>query len=693
MISIGLCGITTYLLFGFLGFGAYVLVVSKRGIRPTTLFVLPPLFGCAGVVLALTHCLSWRLAIPQASIAVLAAMGIPSLVAVVLARRELARALRRSMRSLRWMVWVSTALLMGGLLLWSASRDGRLNSPYRQGIDQVGYITAASVLMDGATLDLIESRLLADTLARDRAEAILRTDMAVDYTNQLSVVWLVRAVRWGFSLVLVFLTTVLRLPHVAIALYPLLALSLTLLHGLVFVYCRRRFRAAGFAPCLAIASSVSLNANMLNVTFDGQLGQSFCLPFFFALWWQFSSVYAESAAVARPASVRLVRMAWMSWVIAVLAAIVILPSYGEFIIVIAILAVLSLPADAFLRIFRQQHGCIAPYLFLVGTLAIALILLGGFGAKWLLNVAIIRFSDIHQAGWMQSHWANPLEILGFCDMYTSQAARRSYHEIEFQVMASVILVPLVLGGLAISRVEWSAAWSGPPTFVALVYCKTRLVEKIHNYQYMKSYTMTGPVLFILFAGCVLAALGLERPVAVQSERRRLSLFCRRTLFWRRIVAAAVLSVPAVVGVDSLWRFHAQGHFLCLEELESASSPHNRDLLSRYVIFVPGDQSVATHSMAFHFPFHWLHKGNSPELAPYRDWPVAVYLNDDTAPKARDVADSSSPPLVRTRQFLVLETGLSMSDLVGADGRTIDWSKLDAAVDAMISADLSSPRGP
>ena len=687
MISIGLCGITTYLLFGFLGFGAYVLVVSKRGIRPTTLFVLPPLFGCAGVVLALTHCLSWRLAIPQASIAVLAAMGIPSLVAVVLARRELTRALRRSMRSLRWMVWVSTAILMGGLLLWSASRDGRLNSPYRQGIDQVGYITTASVLMDGTTLDMIESRLLADTLARDRSGAMLRIGSAFDYTNQVSAVFLFGAVRWGFSLLLVFLTTVLRLPHVAIAVYPLLALSLSLLHGLVFVYCRRRFHAAGFAPCLAIASSVSLNANMLNVTFDGQLGQSFCLPFFFALWWQFTSGYSESAGVARPSSVRPVRMAWRSWVIAVLAAIVILPSYGEFIILIAILAVLSLPADAFLRIFRQQHGCIAPYLFLVGTLAIALILLGGFGGKWLLNVALARFSDIQQAGWMQAYWANMLEILGFCDMYKSQAMRRSHNEIEFQVVASVILLPLVLGGLAMSRVAWSGPWAGPPIFVALVYCKTRLVEKIHNYQYMKSYTATGPLLFILFAGCVLAALGLERPTAVPWRRRRLSLF------WGRIVAAAVLSVPAVVGLDSLWRFHAQGHFLCLEELESASSPPNRDLLSRYVIFAPGDHSVATHSMAFHFPFHWLHKGNSPELAPYRDWPVAVYLNDDTAPKARDVADSSSPPLVRTRQFLVLETGLSMSDLVGADGRTIDWSRLAAAVASQTSAQGESRQGP
>jgi hypothetical protein len=687
MISIGLCGITTYLLFAFLGLGAYVLVVSKRGIRPTTLFVLPPFFGCAGVVLALTHCLSWRLAIPQASLAVLVAMGIPSLVAVFLARRELARALRRSMRSLRCMAWASTALLMGGLLLWSASRDDRLNSPYRLGIDQVGYITTAAVLMDGATLDTIESRLLADTMSRNRAEAMQRITSAVNYTNQLAAVFLFGAVRWGFSLLLVFLTTVLRLPHVAISVYPLLAVALSLLHGLVFLFCRSRWRSAGFAPCLAIASSVSLNANMLNVAFDGQLGQAFGLPFFFALWWQFTNGYAESAAVGFPSSVRLDRKAWKTRVIAVLAAIVILPSYGEFVILIAIVAVLSLPADAFLRISRQRRSCLAPYLFLAGTLAIALILLGGFGGTWLLNVVFTRFSDIHQAGWMQPYWANPLEILGFCDMYRSQSTRRLYDEIEFQVVVSVILLPLVLRGLAMSRVAWSGPWSGPPIVVALVYCKTRLVEKIHNYQYMKSYTATGPLLFILFAGCVLAALGLERPSALPSQRKRLLRFLCR------ILAVTVLSFPVVVGLESLRRFHTQGHFLCLEELESLSTGHDREILSRHVIFVPGNDPVATDSLAFHFPFHWLRKEPPQELAPYREWPVAVYINSETTPEAFAAVDSFPRPLLLTPQFLFCETGLSVSDLLEADGRTIDWSRLAAAVDAMIAANLSRRQAP
>ena len=686
MISIGLCGIATYLLFAFLGFGAYVLVVSKRGMRPTTLFVLPPFFGCAGVVLSLTHCLSWRLAIPQASLTVLAVMGIPSLVAVFLARRELAHTLRRSMRSLRWMIWVTTGLLVGLLLLWSASRDGRLNSPYRQGIDQVGYITTASVLMDGGTLDMIESRLLADTRARDRAGAMLRVMSAVDYTNQISSVFLFGAVRWGFSLLLVFLTTVLRLPHVSIAVYPLIALSLSLLFGLVFMFCRRQFRSAGFAPCLAIASSVSLNANMLNVAFDGQLGQAFCLPFFFAWWGQFTNRLSGLTAVRLRPTRRLLRKSRNPWVIAILAAVTILPTYGEFVILIAILAGLALPADALLHLFGKRPGYLSPFMLLIGSVVTALMLLGGFGGSWLLNVLGTRFGDIHLAGWMQSHWANPLEILGFRDIYKSQSMLRSYREIELQLVAGVILLPLVLRGLAVSRVGWTAPWAGPPIFVALVYCKTRLVEKIHNYQYMKSYTATGPLLFMLFTGCVLASLGLERPPAVPWRRRRFSLF------WRRIVATAVLSVPAVVGLESLWRFHAQGHFLCLEELESASSPRNRDLLSRYVIVVPGNHSVATHSLAFYFPFHWLHKEHSQELAPYRDWPVAVYLNDQTAPKARDVGESSSPPLVRTRRFLVLATGLSMSDLVGADGRTIDWSRLAAVVASQTSAQGESRQG-
>lgn len=678
MITIGLCGIATYLLFAFLGLGAYVLVVSPRGIRPTTLFVFPPFFGCGGVIMALTHCLSWRLDIPTASVVLVSVMGAASLGAVVVARRELTSVVRRAVRSLRWLLFASTGILVGLLLLWSASREGRLNSPYRQGIDQVGYITTAAVLMDGATLDTIEAQLLADTMARDRAGAMRRISSAVDYTNQVTAVFLFGAVRWGFSLLLVFLTTVLRLPHVAIAVYPLIAVSLSLLLGLVFLFCRRQFHFAGFAPCLAVATSVSLNANMLNVAFDGQLGQAFCLPFFFAVWWQFTSWPPSPPATLYQSSRGLYRQAWSSCAIATLAAITILPTYGEFVILLFIMSFLSLPADVLLSLFGKRSGHLKPYCFLISSVFTSLMLLGGFGVRWLMNVIGIRFGDIHLAGWMQSHWANPLEILGFRDIYETQAMLRSYHEIEVQVVAGLILLPLVVRGIAISRIAWSAPWAGPPIFVALVYCKTRLYENIHNYQYMKSYTTTGPLLFILFAGSVLASVGLERSPTLRWQPSR------RSLMWCRVLAVFILVAPAAVGLESLRRFHVQSHFLCLEELESLTSPAYRNLLSRCVVFVPGPHSVATHVLAFQFPFHWLHKEPVQEVVPYREWPVVIYLNGHTKPKVGDCVDTFPAPVVRNQRFAVWDTGLLISDLLDTDGRSIDWSRLQDRVPCQTS---------
>ena len=684
MISIGLCGIATYLLFAFLGFGAYVLVVSKRGMRPTTLFVLPPFFGCAGVVLALTHCLSWRLAIPQASLAVLAAMGIPSLVAVFLVRREFARVLRRSMRSLRWMAWASTALLMGGLLLWSASRDGRLNSPYRQGIDQVGYITTASVLMDSATLDTIESRLLADTRARDRQAAMRRVESAVNYTNQLAAVFLFGAVRWGFSLLLVFLTTVLGLPHVAIAVYPLIALSLSLLHGLVFLFCRGQFHSAGFVLCLAIATAVSLNANTLNVAFDGQLGQAFGLPFFFAWWWQFTNGLSDSTTAGLSPTRRLFRKPLTSWAIAVLAVVTVLPTYGEFVVVLFILAALTLLVDTTVNVVRGRSCCLWRYQFLALPFGIALAMLGSFGGSWLHNVTSTRFGDLSQAGWMQPSWAGPPEILGFFDMYTSavyELVRQSYHDMEFHAAANAILLIAVAWGISRSRALWWSPWAALPVFVTLVYYKTRFIEGIHNYQYMKSYTMAGPMLFLLFAGCVLSVFAVERKPAAYRGRLRASAG------WRRLVAAMVLLCPACVGIISLRRFHMQGHFLSLDDLATQSAPAARALLARHVIFTPGatPYSIGHDSLAFHFPFHWLRDRHPQELTPYRDWPVAIYFGGETTPVVRDLKETTPPPLIRTERFVVCETGLRVSDLLDDEARTVDWSRLAAIVDAMCVA--------
>jgi hypothetical protein len=687
MISIAYCGIATYLLFAFLGFGAYILLVSRRGIRPTTLFVLPPFFGCAGVVLALTHCLSWRLDIPQVSLVILAVMGLPSLAALAVARRELAITLRRAMRSPRWMAWASTALLIGLLLLWSATRDGRLNSPYRLGIDQVGYITTAAVLNEGATLDTIEAGLLADTRARDRAGAMRKIESAVDYTNQVSAVFLFGAVRWGVSLLLVFLTTVLRLPHVAIAVYPLIALSLVLLHGLVFLFCRRQFRSAGFAPCLAIASSVSLNSNMLNVAFDGQLGQEFCLPYFFAWWWQCVKGFSTlpDLGLPHPRSVR--RREWTRWAIAIMAVVAILPSYGEFVILLVILTALSLAADAALQFVRRQSHVLRPYRFPIVSLTISLLLLGGFGVQWLHNVAFTRFGDIRLAGWMQPRWATPIDILGYDDMYTSlvhELVRQSYRDVEFQFVANAVVVAVIALGIMRNSDAWRACWVVLPMFVAVVYVKTRFIENIHNYQYMKSYTMLGPILFLLYAGCLLRALGLER---------------KSTTVWkrfgvpdggRRILAAVVLLCPVSVGAESLRRFHERGHFLSLDDLALQGSEPARALLSRHVIVTPGTTaySIGHDSLAFHFRFHWLRDRHPQELAPYREWPVAIYLDGDTSPRMHDLLENGPVAVLRTDRFVVLDSGLQVSDVLTADGRDIDWSRLAAVVQEMIGKDPS-----
>jgi hypothetical protein len=138
---------------------------------------------------------------------------------------------------------------------------------------------------------------------------------------------------------------------------------------------------------------------------------------------------------------------------------------------------------------------------------------------------------------------------------------------------------------------------------------------------------------------------------------------------------------------SLWRFHTQGHFLSLEDLATQSAPAARVLLARHVIFTPGTTpySIGDDSLAFHFPFHWLRDRHPQELAPYRDWPVAIYLSGETTPVVRDLMETTPPPLIRTERFVVCETGLRISDLLDDEARTVDWSRLAAIVDAMCVA--------
>jgi hypothetical protein len=661
--------IATYAIFAFAGMGAYVAVFSRWGIGPKTLVVYPPLCGCACVVVGLTHCVSLRLEVPRASLAMSGVLAVWSGVAIFYARRELLRAAKACLGSRTWWMATACALAAGLLIMASACRNGRLNSPYRLGIDQVGYIATASTLMSGKTIDDVRMQLLKDTGKRDRAQALKVVESSIHYTNQVSAVFLFGAARWGFSLLLVYVSTLLRLPNPALAVYPLISFSVMLLGGLVFRFCRDSQRLPGFPLCLLVASSVGLNCNLLNVSFDGQLGQAFFLPYFFCLWTLIAAA-PPGLRRATSASSLVAKAATRATAgVAVLAVAAIVCSYGEFMIALAVLFALAAVVGLGVHIGGGQRLRLHPFILLVVAIGAGVVITGGFGWTWLFNMLSVRMKDVHIAGWMQPRWATPLEILGFRDMYVvaeRQLVPRGVVEVVLQAAAHGLLALVVAVGVWKRGSRWVAVYLPPIIFVALVYVDSRYVRQLHNYRYMKAYTMAGPMLFLAFAEAFAAGMGLGGGEAFGSRRP--------AVLWRRCCAAAVLVAPMLVGLGALQRFHAHGTSFAVGNFVTFQQPQTLESLSNYVLVTPGPTplNISAHSLAFQFPFHWLHERRPLENTPYRDWRIAAYLPRETAAALGLPRPPWGKVVVEASDAVVIDTGLRVADVLTPGGRGVDW---------------------
>lgn len=366
-----------------------------------------------------------------------------------------------------------------------------LTQPHRVGVDEMGYAITGQYLLEGGSLKALKSEIIAQTGKPGLEAALAANGESLNVNANIASEFLFKSLRWypaGTAAILSTLGERYVLPFQFLLLY----FPLVLLFGVAHHFLRTLADLPEWAAILG-AAAVLLNVNLLNVLCEGQHAQVFGSPFFFLLFGQLfffrrscTSAVAESGA---PSEILFTGL---------LSAIV-LCAFPELLFLSAVLAGLVCCLD--LVIYRKvlDRGVL-----LFGLAVAAGFALGGpYASRWpAFLLSHLRHLQTGGGFW-QPQWAFPAEILGLFDIYRPAAPEYIGRDIAGGALVlgisllcvEVVVLRPIAGG------KWDASyWLAPVLFVAAVFAKVYFVNKLHNYQYMKAYTLVMVPLLALFFG-------------------------------------------------------------------------------------------------------------------------------------------------------------------------------------------------
>ena len=111
---------------------------------------------------------------------------------------------------------------------------GFATTPYRSGIDQVGYSESAQYLLEGGTLGKLRSRLLSELETKSLTVAKQQNNKDVRFESYVDSEFLLKARRWGYPGALAAMTALTRNDHVFRLAFILLIIEYSLTLALVY---------------------------------------------------------------------------------------------------------------------------------------------------------------------------------------------------------------------------------------------------------------------------------------------------------------------------------------------------------------------------------------------------------------------------------------------------------------------------
>jgi hypothetical protein len=395
----------------------------------------------------------------------------------------------------------SKILLVIGILLLILSpvlRAEYPTTPYRVGSDQLGYAETAKFLINGGTLDKATNNIKSELQAPTIDDALSRVETAINSNIIIDAVFLVEWPRWGVPGTIANITSLVKAESPYEAEFLLLIFPYLILFGICFYIMKELVKISENSSLFA-AIALLLNCNLLNLYYEGHYAQFFTAPFFFLILISYLKLRQSNTLdkIKSPSNMQMIL--FISFITAG-----ILSSYPESFALVVLFVAMCTFLDLIIERKIRFYSIILMMISSIIGIAISLPIVYQI-ISIMSKLPPYLFRQLHVAGFWQPHWALLDEILGLSNMYVTQYTtgampillNRSIFDFLFNISLSLfilgLLINLVIKNKNIDKVFWLSA----PILIFINFCKTCYYDHLHNYQYMKVYTMFLPLLFII----------------------------------------------------------------------------------------------------------------------------------------------------------------------------------------------------
>ena len=549
-------------------------------------------------------------------------------------------------------VIVSCFLAAEAFLLPSLFDDGTFSTPIHFGVDAAGYGVTASYLVTWNGRNGLESDLLRETDTADLAAAKSKNDNSLNFQIEVASEFILKALRWSYPTLIASITELFGFDSVYRALFRSLLPSVV--SAFLLVFCISQRFTKGFLFPTLIASSVLMNCNLLNLALQGQYAQVVSAPLFLYLLYSVMEYRESPERFVQHDSRRIGGLALTTGALMVL--------YNEAIVVFVIFVCLVVTLD--LILFKTFPPRSLP-VHIVTFCAVGFILAWPITVQWLFFLKK-HLINIKIAGWWQPHWANAAEIFGMGNIYSEFAIEELTREpISFAL--SIFLSIMLCAILFFTWKETKTAYDWPMIGAAIifpltVFIKTFFFERIHNYQYMKSYTMFLPFLAPFIFLCAINLIP-------------------KTLFAKRLKACLLATMFGLVLFNGSTYLHKaiNDRYLATESFYQALQALNG--MDGYAVWVHHPE-IKTFLFGGTENFLWLNRNTIRSVKTHRNEKIALlfYKDQPNAPKLRF---NAPPPhdLFENDLVKIIDTSRHVKDFLDDQSLYVDMKHLTTFFDS------------
>lgn len=604
--------ILMYMYLFFVGFGCYCFLTPKYLQKTFMLPFLAPFYGLMLMSIINVYYMYSNSHVTK-SIYSLAVIGLVTLLLAVFYKKEIFSEAYNRIKSCSKFDFFKITLFIAvlALILSPSLRAGYPTTPYRIGIDQAGYAEAAKFLLDGGTYKQAGDNLKAQLNETDVLKALKKERLAISQNSVIDAEFTVNWPRCGYHTVVATISSFVNSNHVYETEFILLIFPYALIFALGYFLLRHKLGCSSIFSYLA-ALALVLNCNMLNLYYEGQYAQIFVIPMFVLLLISYllireSEQNLNLKSMFSPNSNY--SIIFPSLLVAAIGS-----CYFESLILLVGFCVVTVIYDfVFLR--KVKYAFIIP---MITACFLGLTIIMPQSIK--MTQAMIRlYSQFSTAGFWQPKWASIPEILGIFNIYTPDSVKipyalllRNNFDLLINIFLSVVIAAFIFIAIKKDKSIDKSFWLASPTLILLVYLKSRSFEHLHNYQYMKTYTIFLPLLFVLS----FAAIDFVSRLSGNVKKKVINLI-------KYIVVTAVI----FSGLSYIHQYDSEAGYVTKDMYALNTLSKTVDLDS-YAIFVEksGIAAIKEHMLISLIPFNWINYSDNQFVKPFLSKNVLIIID-------------------------------------------------------------------